>query len=143
MASMSAGQLAERSTEVPAAARYEALGRIMIALKSCGAMAFAENLDWWPSAGGQEMHVEWQQGPFAYEVAHELRDDWRRPARKAANASLRDGAWDGVAFASPTTGYVHLTVAGVRVVLRALCPLGADEAARQYMAAHRFAGTGR
>jgi hypothetical protein len=137
---MSIDQLVGRSAGVPAASvRYEALGRIMVALKSCEAMAFAENLDWWPSAGGREMHVEWQQGPFGYEVAHDLRDDWRRPVRDAACASLRDGAWDGVAFANPATGYVHLTVAGMPVVLRALCPLGADEAARRYMAARRAA----
>jgi hypothetical protein len=127
-------QLAERPTLVPApAVRYEALGRILAALKSCEAMAFAKNLDWWPAAGDREMHVEWQEGPYGYEVAHELRDDWRLPANKAVCPSLRDGAWDGTAFMDPASGHVHLTVAGMPVVLRALCPLGAAEALRRYV----------
>src|SRR5688572_29410613 len=106
---MPVDQLAERSAPVPApAARYEALGRIMIALKGCEAMACAQNVDWWQAAGGREMHVEWQQGPHGYEVAHELRDDWCLPADEATCPSLREGAWDGVALTNPANGYVHL-----------------------------------
>lgn len=105
---------------------YEALGRVMSALRESQALNGAERLDWWPGAGGVTWEIEWQSGPYAYEVAEVVLrvDDDEAPTAHALRGLVREGP-------DPDRHYAHLVVLGVPVTLRALTPIGAREVLRR------------
>lgn len=99
---------------------YEALGRVMSALRESQALNGAERLDWWPGAGGVTWKIEWQSGPYAYEAVEVVLrvDDDEAAAAHALRGLVREGP-------DPDRHYAHLVVLGAPVTLRALTPIGA------------------
>ncbi|KXK59260.1 hypothetical protein AWW66_25250 [Micromonospora rosaria] len=101
---------------------YEALGRIMHALRESHALNGAHSLDWWPALGGRSWEIEWQSGPFAPEAAEQVlrvdHDD--DPAAPALRGVVRPGAVGNQHRA-------YLYVLDMPVTLRALTPVGANE----------------
>ncbi|WP_141714209.1 hypothetical protein [Micromonospora inyonensis] len=107
---------------------YEALGRVMAALRDSRALDGAHSLDWWPGLGGITWEVEWQEGPFAYEavdVVLRAIDGEEGPAGHALRGVVQEGP-------EPDRHYAqHLLVLGVPVTLRALTPVGSREVLRR------------
>jgi hypothetical protein len=107
--------------------RNEALGRVLASLRESQAVACARHLDWWPSLDRAEWHIEWQEGPYAREVAVAL---FRDAADPDAPSELR-GALTSSHFEIVSDYRVRFEVLGVAIVLRVLDPVGADEAERR------------
>jgi len=103
---------------------YEALGRVMGALRDCHALNGARHLDWWPALAGRERHIEWQGGPYAYKVAGAL---FAAVINEDYCPTLR-GALTHHEFHSTGRTRSRFEVLNVPIVLRALDPVGADEA---------------
>jgi hypothetical protein len=100
---------------------YEALGRIMHALRETQALDGAHSLDWWAGLGGRTWEIEWQSGPFASEAADRVLTDGGPddPAAIPLRGVVRLGA-------GGTRHRAYLQVLDVPVTLRALTPIGID-----------------
>lgn len=104
-------------------ARYfEALGRVLTALRDSHALNGAHSIDWRPDEGGRSWHIEWQEGPFPAEAARAVKRTLSRSDSHAGWA-LR-GVVELGRFAG-SLHHAHLRVLGVPVTLRALNPVGA------------------
>jgi hypothetical protein len=107
---------------------YEALGRVMAAIRECHALDGAHHLDWWFGAGGRTWEIEWRDGPYPSEVAQTLIDHATRTddhSGVALRGIVNRGA-PGI-----HAGRAFLTVLDVPVTLRALEPIGADAVIQQ------------
>jgi hypothetical protein len=109
---------------------YEALGRVMAALRESGGLR-GVSLDWWNADGGWQ--IEWQQGPFPAEVAQAL----LAAAGVVDEEDFRGGPLRAAAVVEPgrpspyPDSNAHLRVLGVPVTLRAAEPVGAAETQRR------------
>ncbi|MFI7075555.1 hypothetical protein [Micromonospora sediminicola] len=116
---------------------YEALGRIMSALRGSGVLNGARYIDWWPGSGGFTWKIEWQGGPTAAEAAEiVLRLDENDPAGCALRGVVRWGE-------EGNQHNAHLVVLDVPVALRALAPLGVREVIRRIGRRHSNASSRR
>ncbi|RZU46619.1 hypothetical protein EV385_6694 [Krasilnikovia cinnamomea] len=93
-------------------------------------MAGARRLDWWAALDGQEWHVERQQGPFPFEVAGALLGNMNSEGLPSA---LRGKLTGADMDTSVTYTRIRFEVLGVPVVLRAVDPVGAEEALRRWL----------
>jgi hypothetical protein len=116
---------------------YQALGRVLAAIRHCHALCGAHHLDWWAGLGGRTWEIEWQEGPYPAEVAEALLTD-------AARAE-GDGGWELRAVVRPgktvdNPHYAYLEVCDVPVTLRALNPVGIDALVARLMPTPAAAG---
>lgn len=103
------------------ASRFEAYGRVMIALKELHFWGSGENTDFWVGLRG-ELVVEWHGGFHPAEVIAGLT---RMPAHPEESSTLRPEhhvAVQEIILADATRA--RFTVAGVIVELRAIGPVG-------------------
>lgn len=100
---------------------------MLASLRESQTVACTRHLDWWPSLDRAEWHIEWQNGPHAQEVAVAL---FRDAADPDAPSELR-GALTSSSFEIVSDHQVRFEVLGVGIVLRALDPVGANEAQRR------------
>ncbi|OZV71921.1 hypothetical protein CA850_32805 [Micromonospora echinospora] len=104
---------------------FEALGRVMSALRETSALSGAAHLDWWQGKGGRTWEIEWQGGPFPAEVAARLLGV---PEPGAGDDGAYETAVHGlIAPAAGSPERAHLVVLGVPVNLRAIDPVGAGQ----------------
>ena len=102
----------------PDPVRYEALGRVMLAIREGRLRGYLPSLDWWRCMD-DSFAIEWREGPFASEVAGDL----------IRMGGLPDEAYGALyGKVSPATkaedNYAELAVCGVPFSLRALDPVG-------------------
>ncbi|MFG1702269.1 hypothetical protein ACFLIM_03660 [Nonomuraea sp. M3C6] len=106
---------ADDDLSLTSARRYEAFGRVMAALATeADFIESCRDLTWWRGAD-HSWHIEWRDGPYAYEVASLLAEE------------VRDPDFDGslVTEVGPgSAGSAVLDVMGVRFELRAIDPMG-------------------
>jgi hypothetical protein len=112
---------------------YEVLGRVLAAVKdSSSVLQSADWVDWWEGAPGGSWHIEWQGGPFPHEVAADLLTGARNIGE--GSPALRGALDDCPQLRSNGCDRAVLTVHSVPVHLRALEPVGAEEASRRALA---------
>ncbi|MEU8048114.1 hypothetical protein AB0B71_28705 [Micromonospora echinofusca] len=102
---------------------FEALGRVMSALRETGALSGAAHLDWWQGKGGRTWEIEWQGGPFPSEVAARLLGIPEYGAGDGADET----SVHGLVALRPGNPAAHLVVLDVPVNLRAIDPIGASQ----------------
>jgi hypothetical protein len=116
----------------PSAARfYQVLGRVMEAIRSSSLLSGVQHLDWWPSQGRREWHIEWKGGPFPHELAAVLIQEAADPEHGCR--ALRERMGPLPQFRSDGRGRAVLTIDGVPVHLLAWQPVGAEESFRQVL----------
>jgi hypothetical protein len=103
---------------------FEALGRVMSALRETYALNGAAHLDWWQGNGGRTWEIEWQGGPFPAEVAARLLGV---PEPGAADGACEAAVHGLIAPGPGNPERAHLVVLDVPVNLRAIDPVGAGQ----------------
>ena len=104
---------------VPDAVRYEVLGRVFSTLRQDQYLhGYLPKLDWWQTLQ-RGWAIEWQDGPFAYEVAQRL------IALGATSEECNDALHCRVGpQRSCSETSAQLNIDGVPLSLRALDPIG-------------------
>ena len=126
-----------KSTTLERDARALVAGRLLLALRTGMILDSTWSLDWWRTLDGH-IDIEWQGGPFPYEVAAELVN---LAADDEVTTEFVSGDLDQVTLspAEPQSPAV-LWLKGVRVRLRALEPLGRTECEQRELEAIRATG---
>lgn len=104
---------------------FEALGRLLLALRTMHCRDSMPSLDYWVSIDGH-LALEWFHGAHASEIAERLVVG----SHDSEVGELRDGQVTGSWSFAEDAYTVNLVVRGVRVQLRGCEPIGFEEAQR-------------